>query len=215
MTRWRQVHSTRSRQTIRQAIREARRPPVLVHRVACLRNTAMRLLGRSLPCIAIFAILFFVFTIFLWAINRVASVTLLANLLSFIMTIALRIGGSRIVAMLEKGAAGSGDKKSAGVAKAMKQTYSIMIWSQPMIIFAGAWYTMDYQATINTGERQYRGLGIACSTVMMTCCLQITIFAMIDFVYKVRVNGLKKVEGTTDLMKSSVATSTASSIGSP
>lgn len=163
----------------------------------------------------VFVVLLFVFTIFLWAINRVASVTLLANLVSFIMTIALRIGGSRIVAMLEKGAAGSGDKKSAGVAKAMKQTYSIMIWSQPMIIFAGAWYTMDYQATINTGERQYRGLGIACSTVMMTCCLQITIFAMIDFVYKVRVNGLKKVEGTTDLMKSSVATSTASSIGSP
>jgi hypothetical protein len=126
----------------------------------------------------------------LYLSDRTAQITILANLMALVLSIALRIGGARIVGMLKKG----GDAKSLNVARAMKNTYDIMIWSQPVLLLAGGYYTKVYIDVTSKGVRD--GWGISFSVGFMTLCLHLSLWAMIDFVQKVRINAIKKV-GTT------------------
>jgi len=92
----------------------------------------------------------------------------------------------------------------------MKMTYGTMIVSQPFIIVFGGWYTAVYAGVTTTGMAN--GWGISVSVAGMVGCLHITIHAMINFIYKVRVNAIKKVgvDGAT-LGSKSATTSSASS----
>ena len=96
------------------------------------------------------------------------------------------------------------DKKSAIIATAMARTYSIMIWSQPFLLFAGIYYTLVYLSVQNTGIRN--GWGMSISATLMTACMHLSIWAMADFIQRVRVHAIKKVgaAGVTMGAKSTV-----------
>ena len=95
----------------------------------------------------------------------------------------------------------------------MSSTYKIMIWSQPILLFAGAWYTSTYLSVQNTGIRN--GWGMAGSVGLMTFCLHLSIWATGNFVQRVRVNAIKKV-GTGGKVHRKVSKSTVvSSAGDP
>ncbi|GMH96380.1 hypothetical protein TrVE_jg12032 [Triparma verrucosa] len=174
--------------------------------------------GKSIPKYMVikkflkgFVVFLFIACGHLFLSDMTAFITILANLMGLIMSIALRIGGGRIYTMLKK----SNDKKSSIVATAMKRTYSIMIWSQPLLLFAGIWYTMTYLSVQNNGIKL--GWALAISVGLMTVCLHLSIWAMTDFVERVRVNAVKKVgaDGVTMGTKSTTVSSAPSSMSSP
>ena len=89
----------------------------------------------------------------------------------------------------------------------MSSTYKIMIWSQPILLFAGAWYTSTYLSVQNTGTRN--GWGMSGSVSLMTLCLHLSIWATGNFVQSVRVNAIKKVGTGGKVMSKSTVVSSA------
>ncbi|GMH49600.1 hypothetical protein TL16_g09149 [Triparma laevis f. inornata] len=135
------------------------------------------------------AIILFVFTVLLTLTDRITLVTLLANFSSLILSISLRIGGARIHNMLINSSAS--DQKTKNIATAMKSTYQILIFSQPLSLFLGVAYTIVYTSVITTGVRN--GWGISTTVAGMVLMLQLTSEAVCRFIYRIRINVKSKV----------------------
>jgi len=124
----------------------------------------------------------FIGTVFLMASDNSSMISLAATMMSFVMSIALRIGGGKIRKMLMN--AGS-DAKSTNVADAMKHAYTYTTICTPALVLLSGFYTVAYIAVTWTAER---GDWIIVTCVPgMVICLQVTNHAIITFIYKVRV----------------------------
>jgi hypothetical protein len=153
-----------------------------------------------------------VLCVLLWAASLVAMITLLANFISLVMSIALRIGGSQIAALLLSGAAP--DQKSIDLAKAMKRAYTIMIFAQPLLLVSATLYNATYAGVVNTGERN--GWGVMLTTQGMMGCMLTTCYGIVDFVYRVKLkparNSAKVAPGGEKKRKKSTVVSSGSSV---
>ena len=119
----------------------------------------------------------------LWAASLVAMITLLANFVSLVMSVALRFGGSKIAKLLLSGAAP--DAKSTFLAAEMKRAYTIMIFAQPLLVMSAAMYNAAYATVINTGERST--WGILLSSQGMMGCMLFNCYGIVDFIYRVKI----------------------------
>mmetsp|Transcript_10998 Transcript_10998/g.19895 ORF Transcript_10998/g.19895 Transcript_10998/m.19895 type:complete len:426 (+) Transcript_10998:158-1435(+) len=128
-------------------------------------------------------VLVLVLCLLLWAASLVAMITLLANFVSLVMSVALRFGGSKIAKLLLSGAAP--DAKSTFLAAEMKRAYTIMIFAQPLLVMSAAMYNAAYTTVINTGERST--WGILLSSQGMMGCMLFNCYGIVDFIYRVKI----------------------------
>ncbi|GMI08448.1 hypothetical protein TrRE_jg6034 [Triparma retinervis] len=156
-------------------------------------------------------VLVLVMCIFFWFASLVGMITLLANFVSLVMSIALRIGGSKIAKLLLSGAAP--DQKSINLAAAMKRAYTILIFAQPLLILSAMAYNAAYGGVLVTGERNM--WGVLVSSQGMMACMLTNCYGIIDFVYRVKIVPAKKetakvAPGATSKRRKSTVVSTSS-----
>ena len=137
----------------------------------------------------------FVLSICLFVTGNVVPIGIVCNIASLLLSIAFRVGGSRLASMLTNG---KSDDKGTKTAKAIKSYYTVLEFSQPGTFMAVGTYTWAHMHVIELGQRHPYTISV--SMCIMLLAIQITASAGLNFIYKVR---LTKVGGKIQALTSS------------
>ena len=97
------------------------------------------------------------------------------------------------------------DQKSLDLARHMRRCYLTMVCSQPLLVVSALAYNNVYNGVITTGKRNK--WGVMLSTQGMMGCLLVTCYAILLFIYNIKVKPAKaRAASVTDRASKANAT---------